>query len=227
VAVFLLSGKTMTNLQQQGCLELPCTGKGPGVLVLHAWWGLNPFFRDLCKRLAAEGFVAFAPDLYHGQVAHTIDEATQLRNKLKQKIAFDEIIAATEYLSSLDAVTNKAISVIGFSLGARFALELSVAKPELVRAVVTFYGNCGLDYSPAKATYLGHFAETDEWVATSGVKKLEKSLRAAGRPVTFHTYPGTGHWFFENDRSDAYNIPAAQLAWERTLEFLKNQKHWN
>jgi carboxymethylenebutenolidase len=213
----------MTDLQQQGCLELPATGTGPGVLVLHAWWGLNPFFRDLCKRLAGEGFVAFAPDLYHGQIASTINEATQLRSKLKQKNAFDEILAAAEYLSSLETVTNKAIGVIGFSLGARFALELSVAKPELVRAVAPFYGNCGLDYSPARAAYLGHFAETDEWVAASGVKKLEKSLRAVGRPATFHTYLGTEHWFFEQDRNDAYNAPAAQLAWERTVEFLKTQ----
>ena len=213
----------MTGILQQGCLELPATGKGPGVLVLHAWWGLNPFFRDLCKRLAAEGFAAFAPDLYHGKTAQTIDEATQLRSKLKQKIAFDEILAAAEYLSGLEVVTNKSIGVIGFSLGARFALELSVAKPEIIRAVVTFYGNCGLIYSPARAAYLGHFAETDEWVSASGVKKLEKSLRKAGRPVTFHTYPGTGHWFFENDRSNAYNALAAQLAWERTVEFLKTQ----
>ena len=213
----------MTGILQQGCLELPATGKGPGVLVLHAWWGLNPFFRDLCKRLAAEGFAAFAPDLYHGKTAQTIDEATQLRSKLKQKIALDEILAAAEYLSGLEVVTNKSICVIGFSLGARFALELSVAKPELIGTVVTFYGNCGLDYSPARAAYLGHFAETDEWVSASGVKKLEKSLRKAGRPVTFHTYPGTGHWFFENDRSNAYNALAAQLAWERTVEFLKTQ----
>ncbi len=211
----------MNDSQPIGCLELPASGQGPGVLVLHAWWGLNPFFRDLCKRLAAGGFVAFAPDLYHGQIAQTIGEATQLRSRLKQKIAFDEIITAAEYLSELEAVTDKAIGAIGFSLGARFALELSVAKPELVRAVVIFYGNCGLDYSPSRAAYLGHFAERDEWVAPSGVKKLEKSLRTAGRPATFHTYPGTGHWFFEQDRSEAYNAPAAQLAWERTLEFLK------
>ena len=216
----------MTNIlliQHQGHLELPSTGEAPGVLVLHAWWGLNPFFRDLCKRLAEQGFIAFAPDLYHGKVASSIDEATQLRSKLKQKIAFDEILAAAEYLSGLDGVMKKTIGVIGFSLGARFALELSVAKPEFVRAVVTFYGNCGLDYSPARAAYLGHFAETDEWVSASGVKKLEKSLRTAGRPVTFHTYPGTGHWFFESDRSDAYNALASQLAWERTVEFLKTQ----
>jgi carboxymethylenebutenolidase len=211
----------MTTFQPTGCLEHPSTGQGPGVLILHAWWGLNPFFRDLCKRLAGEGFVVFAPDLYHGQIARTIDEATQLRSKLKQKEAFTEISAAAEYLSALETTTDKNLGVIGFSLGARFALELSVAKPEIIRAVVAFYGNNNLDYSPAQAAYLGHFAEDDDWVAASGVKKLEKSLRAAGRPMIFHTYPGTGHWFFEQDRSDAYNAPAAQLAWKRTIEFLK------
>jgi carboxymethylenebutenolidase len=214
----------MSTFQSFGCLELPCSGEGPGVLVLHAWWGLNPFFRDLCKRLAGEGFVVFAPDLYHGKIAQTVDEAAALRSKLKQKIAFEEIIAAAEALSSMEAVTEKAISVIGFSLGARFVLELSVAKPELIHKVVAFYGNSGLDYSPAKAAYLGHFAETDPYGSASGVKKLEKSLRAAGRPFTFHTYPGTGHWFFEQDRSEAYNAPAAQLAWERTLEFLQKSR---
>lgn len=206
---------------RQDCFEFPTSGKGPGVLVLHAWWGLNPFFRDLCKRLADEGFVAFAPDLYHGQTAQTVDEATALRSKLKQKAAFEEIITAAETLSSMEAVTDKTISVIGFSLGARFALELSVAKPELIHKVVAFYGNSGLDYSTAKAAYLGHFAEIDPYVSASGVRKLEKSLRAAGRPFALHTYPDTGHWFFESDRSDAYNAPAAQLAWERTLEFLR------
>ncbi len=95
----------------------------------------------------------------------------------------------------MEAVTDKTISVIGFSLGARLALELSVAKPELIHKVVAFYGNSGLDYSPAKAAYLGHFAETDPYVSASGVKKLEKSLRA-----TMLTTP-----------------PSAQLAWESRL----------
>ena len=211
----------MTNFLLDGCLELPAAGKGPGALVLHAWWGLNPFFRDLCQRLAQNGFVAFAPDLYHGKTASTIDEAKGLRSKLNQQKAFAEIIRAAETLSAHEALTNKSIAVIGFSLGARFALELSVAKPEFIRTVVAFYGASRLDYAPSQAAYLGHFAETDPWLAASGVKKLEKSLRAAGRPATLHTYPGTGHWFFESDRAEAFDLEAAQLAWERTLEFLE------
>jgi len=213
----------MTELNLDGCLELPATRTGPGILILHAWWGLNPFFRDLCHRLAGEGFVAFAPDLYHGQTAGTIDEAKKLRSKLNQQTAFAEIIEAAEQLSKLEAVTSPKLAVIGFSLGARFACELSVAKPELIGAVVAFYGASQLDYAPAQAAYLGHFAEIDPWQAASGVKKLEKSLRTASRPATFHTYPGTGHWFFEADRPDAYQAESAQLAWERTVEFLKRQ----
>ena len=211
----------MTELPTDGCLELPTSGNGSGVLVLHAWWGLNPFFRDLCQRLAQNGFVAFAPDLYHGQTASTIDEAKGLRSKLNQQKAFAEIIRAAEILSVHEALTGKSIAVIGFSLGARFALELSVAKPEFIRAAVAFYGASGLDYAPSRAAYLGHFAETDPWVAASGVKKLEKSLRAAGRPAAIHTYPGTGHWFFENNRAETFAPEEAQLAWERTLEFLQ------
>jgi carboxymethylenebutenolidase len=211
----------MVDLPTDSYLELPVSGKGTGVLVLHAWWGLNPFFRDLCQRLAQNGFVAFAPDLYHGKTASTIDEAKRLRSKLNQQKALSEIIRATETLSAHEALTGKSIAVIGFSIGARFALELSVAKPEFIRAVVAFYGASGLDYAPSQAAYLGHFAESDPWLAASGVKKLEKSLRAAGRPATLHIYPGTSHWFFENDRPEAFAPEAAQLAWERTLKFLQ------
>jgi len=210
----------MKSTQPDGYLALPKNGKGAGVLVLPAWWGLNDFFRDFCKRLAREGFVAFAPDLYHGQVATTIEDATRLRSQLDRKQANADVVATAGYLRGLDAVTSKALGVIGFSLGANYALGLSVEEPTVVRAVVTFYGTRGGDYAQARAAYLGHFAETDDWVAPSGVKKLEKSLRAAGRPVTFYTYDSTGHWFFEKDRADAYHAKAAKLAWQRTVEFL-------
>jgi carboxymethylenebutenolidase len=208
----------MENTPPNGHLH----GQGAGLLVLHAWWGLTPFFKDLCQRLAAEGFVAFAPDLYHGKTAPTIEEAEKLRSKLKRKQAVADVITAAEYLRRLDVVTGEGLGVIGFSLGASYALGLSVERPDAIRAVVVFYGTRGGDYSPARAAYLGHFAKTDAWVAASGVKKLEKSLRAAQRPVTFFEYAGTGHWFFEADRPDAYHARAADLAWQRTVEFLRS-----
>ncbi len=213
----------MTDISQNSYLVVPKSGKGAGVLILHAWWGLNDFFKDFCQRLAREGFVALAPDLYHGKTAATIGEAKQLRSKMNQKQVGAEILSAVEQLHKLPAVTSKSLGVIGFSLGGHWALWLSLEKPESIKAVTVFYGTKNADYAQAQAAYLGHFAESDEWVATSGVKKLEKSLRAAHRPVTLYTYEGTGHWFFEKDRKDAYNAKAAQLAWKRTMEFLQAQ----
>jgi len=213
----------MTEITQNSYLALPKSGKGAGILVIHAWWGLNDFFKDFCQRLALEGFVTLAPDLYHGKTATTIDEAKQLRSKMKQGQVSADILSAVEHLRGLPATTSKSLGVIGFSLGGHWELWLSLEKPEYIKAVTVFYGTRSADYSQARATYLGHFAESDDWVAASGVKKLEKSLRAANRPVTFYTYEGTGHWFFEKDRKDAYNAKAAQLAWKRTLEFLQTQ----
>lgn len=211
----------MTNIQPDGYLALPKAGKGPGVLVLHAWWGLNPFFKDLCHRLTREGFVVFAPDLYHGQLATTIEEAERVSDQLSRKQADADISQAVSYLQALPAVTSPTLAVIGFSLGAFFALNLSCQRPKDIRAVVLFYGTRPGDYASAQAAYLGHFAESDTFEPPSEVNRLEESLRSAGHQVTFYTYPGTGHWFFENDRVDAYNAEAARLAWQRTTDFLE------
>lgn len=204
-------------------LALPAGSKGPGLLVIHAWWGLNAFIKRFCDRLAGEGFVALAPDLYGGKVAATIDEAKVLRSKMNQQQAHQRLLESVERLREMDCVSGKSIGLVGFSLGARFALELSAERDSHLHPVVVFYGNSGADYSAAQAAYLGHFAEHDDYVALSGVKKLEKAMRAAGRPFTAHIYSGTGHWFFEEDRADAYNSQAATLAWTRTVDFLKSQ----
>lgn len=210
----------MMDVDENGYLAVPQSG-GPGVLVLHAWWGLNPFFKHLCDRLAREGFVAFAPDLYRGKTATSVEEAEQLRSKLNRRQVGQDVAAAVEHLRGLEAVRGAGVGVIGFSLGANLALELSLEKAAEVAAVVLFYGTRGGDYSLARAVYQGHFAERDDWVASSGVKALEKNLRRAGREMVFYTYEGTGHWFFEEDRVEAYNSEAAGLAWERTVEFLR------
>jgi carboxymethylenebutenolidase len=212
----------MTHSQPQGFLAVPPTDKGPGVLVLHAWWGLNDTMKAFCRRLAGSGFVAFAPDLYHGRVADNISDAETLgkalgTNHLQAKA---EIAHATMFLN--ERVGQAGLAVIGFSLGAYYALDLAAAAPGHIRSVVIFYGTGGDDFSNSRATYLGHFAEKDEFEPQSNIDHLEESLRRAGRPVTFYRYSGTGHWFFEPDRSDAYNRDAATLAWERTLTFLRD-----
>jgi len=217
----------MTQTQPRGFLAVPPTGQGPGVLVLHAWWGLNETIKAFCTRLAEAGFVAFAPDLYHGQVADTIAEAERLGSALDAHYlqAKAEIATATRFLDERTSQTGRpqgrGLAVIGFSLGAYYALDLAAADPERIRSVVLFYGTGGGDFSTASAAYLGHFAADDVYEPQANVDALAAALRQAGRPVTFYQYPGTGHWFFEPDRTDAYNPAAASLAWERTLAFLQ------
>jgi carboxymethylenebutenolidase len=212
--------------QPDGYLAVPPAGKGPGVLVLHAWWGLNDSIKAFCKRLAAAGFVAFAPDLYHGKIAKTIPDAEALAHALSSGHvqAEAEQAEAARYLGELPGQTAKGLAVIGFSMGANYALDLAAAHPALIESVVLFYGTGGGDFSTSRAEYLGHFAGNDPYEPKEGVTELEQMLKDAGRPVTFHSYPGTSHWFFEPDRADAYNEAAASLAWDRTLDFLRRPR---
>ncbi len=111
--------------------------------------------------------------------------------------------------------------MIGFSLGAYFALKISNDLPDQIRSVVVFYGTGPADFSQSQAAYLGHFAEKDQFEPQSEVDRLKETLQQAGRQATFYQYPDTGHWFFEPDRTQAFHPEAAALAWERTLDFLK------
>lgn len=213
----------MPRSQPQGFLATPKGGAGPGVLALHAWWGLNDTMKAYCTKLAESGFVTFAPDLFHGKVAEEIPEAEVLGQALDANFlqAKAEIQDAALFLTEHTAVYGSGLAVIGFSLGVYYALDLAAADPEHIRSVVIYYGTGDGDYSSSRAAYLGHFAENDEFEPQSNVDALEETLRNAGRPVTFYSYKDTGHWFCEPDRTQAYSPAAASLAWERTLEFLK------
>jgi carboxymethylenebutenolidase len=197
-------------------LAVPENGSGPGVLVLHAWWGLTDVFKQVCDRLAQEGFVALAPDLYHGKTATSVDEAEQLASKMMEsEAAPQDVNASLSYLLQQSGRSGKSFGAIGFSLGSSYALELK--NP--VTAIVTFYGTTYPEHIQAKADFLGHFAEGDEFEPVEQVRELEAYIRSSGRHASFFVYPGTHHWFFEENRPE-YNPEAARLAWERTIEFL-------
>lgn len=205
-------------------LAVPESGSGPAVLVLHAWWGLNPFFTRLCDRLAAEGFVAIAPDLYGGPAVATVAEAQALVDTVGAVEGGRIIDAALDLLLRHDAVSSASAGVIGFSMGAFFAAQTATTRPDDVAAVVLYYGTSDHDFATARAAFLGHFAEDDPYEEPAWVAGMEARIRASGNPVTFYTYPGTGHWFAEDDRPDAYNPAAAALAWERTVAFLRGAR---
>jgi carboxymethylenebutenolidase len=204
----------------RGYLAVPEGGDVPGVLVLHAWWGLNPFFKKFCDRLADNGFVALAPDLHHGKVASTIDEAMKLRSKLRRGVVEKQLNGAVNYLRKTVATNEGRIGVVGFSIGANFGLRLATLRSKDVTAVVAFYGGRIENYKKARVAFLGHFAEKDEWEPLDEVQKLEKSIRSAGSETTFYVYPNAKHWFFEENRPSQYDARAAGLAWRRTVRFL-------
>ncbi len=205
----------------QAYVAVPASGRGPGVLVLHAWWGLNDFFKELCDRLAGEGFVALAPDLNNGQIATTIDEAEALMKTRNRPLMQAMAEGGLARLQAHPAVDGTQVGVIGFSLGASWAIALSGEFPEAFAAVVDFYGTGETDFARARAAYLCHFADPDEWEPLEDVRAMEAAMQAAGREVTLHLYPGAGHWFFEGDRPDAYRPAEAEQAWTRTVEFLR------
>jgi carboxymethylenebutenolidase len=212
--------------QPDGYLVVPSSGTGPGVLVLHASWGLNDTIKSFCNRLAQSDFNAFAPDLYHGKVADNIPDAETLGKAVDANHlqAEAEIAISVKFLSERVGGDDPRIAVVAFSLGGYYALQIADADPKHIRSVVLFYGTDGTvggDYSNSKAAYLGHFAENDQYESQFNVDSLESTLLSAGRMVTFYRYPGTGHWFFEPDRPEAYNQAAASLAWDRTLTFLR------
>jgi carboxymethylenebutenolidase len=206
------------------------TAAGPGVVVLHAWWGLTEPFRQVCDRLAEAGFVALAPDLYRGKTAATVEEADALGSALDEQVEQwrGDIRGAMRFLRQHGAsdTTGPAdgrgtVALLGFSLGGSYALDMSVILADEIAAVVIFYDAYpGLEYSRAKAAYLCHFAEDDSFVPAKKVAALEHDLQAAGRPAAIYIYPGTTHWFFESNRPDAYDAAAAALAWERSVAFL-------
>ncbi len=197
----------------------PDRATGPGVLVLHAWWGLNQTFRDLCDRLAGEGFVALAPDLYgDGRTVSTVQEAEERLAALDGARAEQTLLGAAERLSSAPEVPPHGLGVIGFSMGASFGMRLSGKRPDDIVATVIVYGTGSV--GDGRSAVQAHFSPDDEWEPREGVDEMVGGLRAAGREVEVFWYPGTKHWFMEPDRPE-YAAAAAELAWDRALGFLR------
>ena len=131
------------------------------------------------------------------------------------------VVASVDQLRVNANLSNGKLGIIGFSMGADWSLNLSTLRPNDIGAVVVFYGAYPIDFKPAQAAFQGHFAEHDDYVPLDNVRQTEAAMKSVGLSTDFHIYPDTGHWFFEDNQSDAYNAAAAQLAWERTLKFLR------
>jgi carboxymethylenebutenolidase len=212
----------------QGYLARP-DGEGPcpGVIVIQEWWGLNENIKDIANRFAGEGFVAFAPDLYHGDVAanHEPDKAQKKMMQLEMPLAVKELVAATEHLDSLPYIAGKGIGATGFCMGGGLATMLACSTP-LIRAVVPFYG---APPEPIDAVQnlqgpvLLVYADHDDWVNAAVRDRMQQALSEHGKQFEIKTYPNTEHGFFNDTRPEAYNAEAAKDAWQRMLDlFRKN-----
>lgn len=184
-----------------GYLALPESGSGPGLIVVQEWWGLDSGTREMTDRFAAEGFVALAPDLYHGQLAgHTeFDRAGELMASMPPDRAARDMSGAVDYLIGLDATTGDGVGVVGFCMGGMLTFFLAADRPDRVKAAVPFYGfpqgDGQPDYAQITAPIQGHMAEHDDFFGPEAAKALEQQLRDLGKDVTLTVHPGSGHAF--------------------------------
>ena len=206
-----------------------CTGylagsSGPGVVVIQEWWGLVPHIKDVADRFAAAGFVALAPDLYHGEVTTEPDSAGKLLMSLNLATAGKDLSGAIDYLQQKTG--NKKIGVTGFCMGGGLTLMVACQRPDAVVAAAPFYGgmrpDTPINWENMTAIVEGHYAEHDRGnAAPEAIKQLESELRAMGKDATFHVYAGTQHAFFNDTRPDVYDAGASQTSWDRTVALFK------
>jgi carboxymethylenebutenolidase len=213
-----------------GYIATPANGaeSTAGIIVLQEWWGLVDQIKHTCDRLAGEGFTALAPDLYQGTTVPLTepDEAAKQMMALKMDTAAKDLSGAVNEL--VRRTGRDHVGVIGFCMGGGLALVLATQRSDAVKAVVPAYGlvpwpDAQPDYTKLAADVLGHAAEEDDYFTPDAARALESELRALGKNVEFHIYPGAGHAFFNEDRPEAYHRESAELLWDRTIDFFRQR----
>lgn len=213
--------------QAHGYLAVPESGSGPGVIVIQEWWGLTDHIRDVADRLAAEGFVALAPDLFGGWITHDGEEAAKMMNELPEAEGARLLAGSVDYLLGRPEVTSTKVGAIGFCMGGGFVLNLAAQQGEKISAAVPFYGVGQAvpdDYTGVKAAIQGHYANNDGFYPVEQAHAQEEQIRReSGAEVTFYYYDA--NHAFHNDENPAGNYQAAEAktAWERAVKFLREK----
>ena len=212
-----------------GYLVKPAAGAGPGVLVIQEWWGLDSGIKEWTDRLGVAGFVALAPDLYHGALAahDEMDKAAQLMQSLPPDRAARDMSGAVDFLSTHPAVTGTGIGVVGFCMGGMLAFLIAANRPDKVKALVPFYGfpqgQTEPDWSTLAAKVRGHMAEKDHFFSPAAAHALEAKLKAMGKDVTLTVHPGTGHAFMgPHNALGTLNATLQAEIWPGVIAFLKD-----
>ena len=211
----------------EGYLAIPDSGSGPGVVVIQEWWGLVPHIIDVADRLAGAGFVALAPDLYHGVTTTEPDEAGKLMMALNVGRAAKDMAGAVDFLLAHDAVTSDSVGVTGFCMGGGLALVLACERPDAVSVCVPFYGlipweSVKPDYSKLEAVVRGHFAENDGFFGPDKAHALEAELKALGKDAEIEVHPGVDHAFFNDTRPEVHDATESARAWDAMVSAFRS-----
>ncbi len=204
-------------------------GKGPfpALVVIHEFWGLNDWVKEQASKLADQGYVTLAIDLYRGKVATTPDEAHEIMRGVPEDRANRDLLAASSYLRSQKNVDPKRVGSIGWCMGGGYSLDLALNDPKLKVAVIN-YGHLATDDAALKkinAAILGIFGGQDRGISVADVNKFEAQLKALGKTVEIHVFPDAGHAFENPNNKQGYRADDAAQAWKLTVDFLaKNLK---
>lgn len=214
----------------EGYLAKPTSGAGPAVIVIQEWWGLVGHIKDVVDRFAAAGFVAFAPDLYHGQAALEPDTAKKLMMELQLDSAGREMSSAAAYLLSLAETSSATVGAVGFCMGGSLALWSATLTSDISSAVGFYPGASWERHAPVWSNYKGkhamiHCAESDGTSSAPGIQEAKRELESAGGDIQLFDYAGSQHAFFNSDRPEVCDEGAATLSWDRTLKFFTENLH--
>ena len=207
----------------KGYLSKPASGSGPGVIVVQEWWGLDEGTKTIADRLAAEGFVALAPDMYHGDMAREPGEAQKLMMALNVDEVAKELRGAAQALKA-NGASSQSVGAVGFCMGGQLALYAGTVTPD-VGAVVDFYGihpNVKPDYRNLKGPVLILVGDQDPMAGPEPSGQVEQGIKAAGKQAEMVVYPGAGHAFMRDGDPQAYKEDAAKDAWTRMLNHLRS-----
>jgi carboxymethylenebutenolidase len=226
LSVFAADGKQVTyksgDENVNGLLYQP-SGKGPfpAIVVIHEWWGLNDWVKEQASKLADQGYVTLAIDLYRGKVATNGDEAHELMRGLPEDRATRDLLAASNYLRSQKNVKADKVGAIGWCMGGGYALNLAINDPKLAAAVIN-YGRLATEPETLKkinAPILGIFGGKDRGIPVDSVQKFAAELKQQGKKVDVTVYPDAGHAFENPNNKDGYRAEDAADAWQRTVKF--------
>ncbi len=191
---------------------------GPGVLLLHSFWGLTPAVKLMADGLADEGYTVLVPDINFGELPDSETDAVDHLGQANPDRLASLVLSSAQLLA--EKSSQPTIAAVGFGMGGSMALWASVRLNSIIDRVVSFYGTQQIDFAGSRSRYLVHLAESDEYITEDETAFMEATMGLESLEMAFHHYPGTRHGFADPDGA-TFDPDSSDLAWKRTVDFLK------